>query len=1065
MARLDSGQTVFFSVDPGGGANAKLVLNDPLDFHAKISDFSGNDQIDLGNFVVSSITPPVYVDNAGTNTGGTLKIFGIFNGNGIVTEIDLIFVDGDKTTANFTFASDGNNGTTIVDPPTSTKTLEATVIPVVGPSTLTATTADNETNATSVAVDEGTAVALDTASSPDGGEMSSVTISALPSDVTLTDDALVDANRAGTDSLDGADAARLLTINGAGAVDHGSLTLNGALTLDAGAFQLAIKQQRKRDNADGRHSDRANGDLQAASIAIGAAVLFLIEHGNCTIAEAATYDGSSIAENDAAGTLSNSDAALKFNTIARPISGALADGGTVEVAGGRLEMADTASATGVLKIDAGATLQFDGDRAVNVTLADSTGELGSTWTFSDHAHGGAVVAHQNTDNHGPAAQSPDLSSQAASHAPSEIPLATSNNGANSLLLPISAPNREPGNAASPASEFVTNHLHPADANTGNHGLEPQSLEPSSQAALQTPLEIPPAPSDNGATNLSNSFNSPALPTAANDIASQAAQDRGPPGAAAVADLETISILATTALATPTAGNKIHSDHSSPALPSAANDIASQAAQDRGPPGAALAADHGKDSNSGHDGVGDSHAANKIHSDHSSPALPSAANDSASQAAQDRGPPGAAPVADHGKDSNSGHDGVGDSHAANKIHPDHSSPALPSAANDSASQAAQDRGPPGAALAADHGKDSNSGHDGVGDSHAANKIHPDHSSPALPSAANDSASQAAQDRGPPGAAPVGDHGKDSNSGHDGIGESPAGNKMHSDLSSPALPSAATDSAPQAAAQTRARPALLPSATMEKIPTLAMTASANPTLGTRHSLISRLLRWRPLPTIVAPQADQDPGPPSGSPVGNPGKDQFAFDSHFGHDGKSPAGNTTQFDQPSPALTTAANDSASQAAQNPAPLSAAPVGDHAKDQFAFDSNFGHDGESPAGNTTQFDQPSPALTTAANDIAAQAGQNQAPLSAALAGDHAKDQFAFDSNFGHDGIGKSYAGNMTQPDQPIFQTVSDILAHTAEAHSAQAGLDPVAADGQNHDAALTPVQKDKPLSDFIIHA
>src|SRR4029077_7626419 len=87
---VDSGQTVFFSVDPGGGANSKLVLTDPLNFHAKISDFSGSDQIDLGNFVVSSITPPVYVDNAGTNTGGTLKIFGIFNGNGIVTEIDLI---------------------------------------------------------------------------------------------------------------------------------------------------------------------------------------------------------------------------------------------------------------------------------------------------------------------------------------------------------------------------------------------------------------------------------------------------------------------------------------------------------------------------------------------------------------------------------------------------------------------------------------------------------------------------------------------------------------------------------------------------------------------------------------------------------------------------------------------------------------------------------------------------------------------------------------------------------------------------------------------------------------
>ena len=839
---VDSGQTVFFSVDPGGGANAKLVLNDPLNFHAKISDFAGNDQLDLRNFVVSSIT---YVDNAGTNTGGTLKIFGIFNGNGIVTEVDLIFVDGDKTTANFTFASDGNNGTTIVDPPTSTKTHEATAIPVVGPSTLTATTADNETNATSVAVDEGTAVALDTASSPDGGEMSGVTISALPSDVTLTDDALVDANRAGTDSLDGADAARLLTINGAGAVDHGSLTLNGALTLDAGAFQLAIKQQRKRDNADGRHGDRANGDLQAASIGIGAAVLFLIEHGNCTIAEAATYDGSSIAENDAAGTLSNSDAALKFNTVAQ-ISGALANGGTVELAGGRLEIADTVSATGVVKIDAGATLQFDGDRAVNVTLADSTGELGSTWTFSDHAHGGAVVAHQNTDNDGPAAQSPDLSSQAASHAPSEIPLATSNNGANSLLLPISAPNREPGNAASPASEFVTDHLHPADANTGNHGLEPQSLEASSQAALQTPLEIPPAPSDNGATNLSDSFNSPALPSAANDRASQAAQDRGPPGAALAADHGKNSNSGHDGIAESHGGNKIHSDHSSPALPSAANDSASQAAQDRGPPGAALAADHGKDSNSGHDGIAESHGGNKIHPDHSSPALPSAANDRASQAAQDRGPPGAALAADHGKDSNSGHDGIGESHGGNKIHSDHSSPALPSAANDRASQAAQDRGPPGAALAADHGKDSNSGHDGIGESHGGNKIHSDHSSPALPSAANESASQAAQDPGPPSAALVGDHGKDSNSGHDGIGKSPAGNKIHSDHSSPALPSAANDSAPQAA-QDPGPPGAALVATMEKIPILAMTASANPTPGTRNSLIIRLLRWRPLPTM--------------------------------------------------------------------------------------------------------------------------------------------------------------------------------------------------------------------------
>ena len=39
--------TILFSVDPGGGANSKLILDDPSDFHAKILDFDGNDQIDL----------------------------------------------------------------------------------------------------------------------------------------------------------------------------------------------------------------------------------------------------------------------------------------------------------------------------------------------------------------------------------------------------------------------------------------------------------------------------------------------------------------------------------------------------------------------------------------------------------------------------------------------------------------------------------------------------------------------------------------------------------------------------------------------------------------------------------------------------------------------------------------------------------------------------------------------------------------------------------------------------------------------------------------------------------
>ena len=203
---VGSDLTILFSVDPGGGANAKLILDEPSEFHAKISDFTApNDQIDLKNFIVI-VPSTIYVDNGvpGDDTGGLLKLFGYLNGSSTATEIDITFVDGDYTTASFKFTSDGQGGTLLNDPPTSTTTTEAsttiteaTVIPVA------------ETSATAVAVDDDTIVPLDIAVDPDGGEMSSATISALPSDITLTDSA-------------------------------GSLTLHGALTLDAGAFQLAI---------------------------------------------------------------------------------------------------------------------------------------------------------------------------------------------------------------------------------------------------------------------------------------------------------------------------------------------------------------------------------------------------------------------------------------------------------------------------------------------------------------------------------------------------------------------------------------------------------------------------------------------------------------------------------------------------------------------------------------------------------------------------------------------------------------------------------------------------------
>ena len=741
--------TVLFSVDPGGGANAKLILDDPSEFHGEnFGLYAPNDQIDLKNFIVS--VRHIYVDNGvpGDNTGGTLKLFGYLNGSTTVTEIDITFVDGDYTTANFKFTSDGHGGTLLNDPPTSTTTTDAlttttdalttttdasttttdastttsdaTVIPVAEAPTLTATTADTQTNVTSVAVDDGTVGALNIAVDPDGGEM--------------------------------------LIINGAGAtaVDSGSLTLHGALAVDAGAFQLAIVPQRKRDDADGRHGDRANWNLQAASMSLGAAVLFLVENGTHTIAEAATNDGLFAVENDIADTLSgsgsvtvNSDAALKFSTISHSISGAL------EATDGRLEIAGAASGTGLLKIDAEATLQFAGDDTVNVTLAGSTG----AWIFSDDGHGGEVVVHAPTS--AVAAQS------------SNAAAATVTDSGSSTL----------GGAA---SHFVTDHLHFGDANTDNHGVEPQSVELPSQAGLHAPPEIPLATSNNGAINLS-------LPISALNME---------PGNVASPASEFVT------------------DHL-----------------------------HFGDANTGnHDGIGESHAGNKAHSDHSSPALASAANDTASQAAQDPGPLGAAPAGDHGKDSNPGHDGIGESHAGNTAHSDHSPPGLASAANDIASQAAQDPGPPGAAAAGDHGKDSNPGHDGIGESHAGQQG-------PLRSFASWAGERrqrycvsgraepgAARRRSPPATMekiPI-------------LATTASANPTPGTRHTPIIRLLGWRAPPTILRlrllRTRGRPAPLPPATMEKIPIPAMTALANPTPGTRHTPIIRLLGWRAPPTIL-------------------------------------------------------------------------------------------------------------------------------------------------------------------------------------------------------------------------
>jgi hypothetical protein len=122
-------------------------------------------------------------------------------------------------------------------------------------------------------------------------------------------------------------------------------------------------------------------------------------------------------------------------------------------------------------------------------------------------------------------------------------------------------------------------------------------------------------------------------------------------------------------------------------------------------------------------------------------------------------------------------------------------------------------------------------------------------------------------------------------------------------------------------------------------------------------------------------------------------------------------------------------------------------------------------------------ALPTAADHSAGH--ESLAPLSSmgsksfaadhAALGGHGDDQFVFKANFGHDsnrdfhtGIdGDFHAGiDTTHPAQPTFQAVAEILTHATEAH-----LGAVGAHDQGHAVGWSHGQKDKPPSDFIVHA
>jgi len=165
---VGSGQTVAFDI--GGGATGRLILADPAHFYGQISGLTANDQIDLTN--IDPLTAQVSSVTYNSSTGITTLV--ITDG----PDVDTIRLVGNYTTSTWHFSSDGTGGTLVVDPPASTTTSDAGVVPVRDATTVTMIeTASGQTGVSSPTVDDGKAVALNTTGSdPDGGATTSVTI-------------------------------------------------------------------------------------------------------------------------------------------------------------------------------------------------------------------------------------------------------------------------------------------------------------------------------------------------------------------------------------------------------------------------------------------------------------------------------------------------------------------------------------------------------------------------------------------------------------------------------------------------------------------------------------------------------------------------------------------------------------------------------------------------------------------------------------------------------------------------------------------------------------------------
>ncbi len=238
--------------------------------------------------------------------------------------------------------------------------------------------------------------------------------------------------------------------------------------------------------------------MVAFSTAVAIAVSAAVSDANGGEISSLTSSGDDTAV-DLTGTVSGSDSfrvdsdgAPKSSPISDRMAETPTDDGTVDLINGTLQIAGTVSETGMLEIDAGATLQLEGSDAVDApVIADETNAdainlpgnytIKTAWHFSDDGRGGKSVQDPSVS-----ATAEDTSAQSASA-----------DNAFTVSSPFAA--TLSGNGDYSALPFMTNWDHHASASPDINDIAKGLLQHPADTLFHVPAQL----ADNGSPTVTD----------------------------------------------------------------------------------------------------------------------------------------------------------------------------------------------------------------------------------------------------------------------------------------------------------------------------------------------------------------------------------------------------------------------------------------------------------------------------------------------------------------------------------------------------------------------------------